>query len=39
MVRYLVKDGVDIDMKDSDGLTALIHAAHNGHKAVAYLLQ
>ena len=39
MVRYLVKDGVDIDIKDYDGLTALIHAARNGHEEVAYWLQ
>ena len=31
--------GADIDIKDSDGLTALLHAAHNGHEAAAYWLQ
>ena len=31
--------GADIDIKDSDGLTALLHAAHNGHETAAYWLQ
>ena len=31
--------GADIEIKDNDGLTALIHAAHIGHEAVAYWLQ
>ena len=30
--------GADIEIKDSDGLTALLHAAHKGHKAVVRVL-
>eukprot|EP00439_Symbiodinium_sp_Y106_P052429 s925_g7.t1 len=38
MVRLLVDAGANKDLQDLHGRTALMHAAIDGHKAIAYLL-
>jgi ankyrin repeat protein len=37
-MQLLLEKGVDVEAKDSDGLTLLHHAAENGHEALVHLL-
>ncbi|KAK6273140.1 PREDICTED: potassium channel AKT1 [Theobroma cacao] len=39
MVRFLLEQGADIDVKDSDGWTARALADHQGHEEILALLQ
>ena len=40
IVKYLVENGADINAKDNNGWTSLIHAAYNGHlEVVKYLVE
>lgn len=38
LVQYLINDGIDLNMRDKDGNTALISAAEHGHIDIVKLL-
>jgi ankyrin repeat protein len=39
VMQTLLAKGADVDVKDNDGVTALMYAAQNGHKHIVELLK